>query len=319
MTKSKKKIIKSKPIHNPAFDLIKMLEWKRPSGTKSGDDFVNHFLDDLDGSFDFAGNYIVRVGQSKVLWSSHTDTVHSKAGLQRIVLNGDTIKVAHGEQSNCLGADCSTGIWLMREMIKAGVHGLYVFHSDEEIGGIGSAFIAKHNPSLLRGIDYAIAFDRRGFDSIITHQAGQRTASNDFANSIARMLPHYQIDSGGTFTDTANYSDLVPECSNISVGYMNAHTANETQSLSHALKLREYMLAFDETKLIASRNPCVVEYGRDYYGFKSFTPSNYANQYDLYSYVRDNYDIVADYLEQMGISIDDLEQYSFDAYSMGAR
>jgi hypothetical protein len=43
-----------------------------------------------------------------------------------------------GFYSNCLGADCTTGVWLILEMIKANVPGVYVIHSDEEVGGKGA-------------------------------------------------------------------------------------------------------------------------------------------------------------------------------------
>jgi hypothetical protein len=73
---------------------------------------------------DKAGNVIKRIGDSRVMWSSHTDTVHRSEGYQRVTVNGDLFKVAHGQpDSNCLGADCTTGVWLMREMILAGVKG----------------------------------------------------------------------------------------------------------------------------------------------------------------------------------------------------
>lgn len=45
--------------------------------------------------------------------------------------------------SNCLGADCTTGVWLILEMIKARIPGIYVIHNDEEIGCIGATNIIE--------------------------------------------------------------------------------------------------------------------------------------------------------------------------------
>ena len=39
----------------------------------------------------------------------------------------------------------------------------------------------------------------------------------------------WKTDTGGSFTDTANYTDIIPECTNLSCGYYNAHTQSEYQ------------------------------------------------------------------------------------------
>ena len=239
--------------------LLEMLGTMRPAYSDAENRFVRQWIDPLGVNYDEHGNAVKVVGQAPtVLWSSHTDTVHRHGGVQRVHLDGDQIRLtakSARKRSNCLGADCSTGVWLMREMILAQVPGLYIFHACEEIGGLGSRAIATANPSYLRGIDYAIAFDRKGRESVITHQ-GARTASDTFAASIAPMLPgRYRADDTGLFTDTANYVDLIGECSNLSIGYEHGHSKEETQSLSHALALRDAMLAIDVTKLEAARKP----------------------------------------------------------------
>ena len=305
---------------NPVNSLAQMLQSMRPANSKTVDRFVDQWIMPLGAKLDYAGNAILRVGDnSRVLWSSHTDTVHRHEGSQRISVNGDMLKIAHGQASSCLGADCTTGVWLMREMILSGVHGLYVFHASEEVGGIGSAWLAKNNAGLFDGIDYAIAFDRKGYDSVITHQWGGRCASDAFARSIASQLPNaYQTDDTGTFTDTANYVDLVAECTNISVGYFSQHTANETQSLSHAIALRDAMLDFDETKLVKARMAGEVDADVWQWGsYKKQASSYYVGSntmsgddfYDLADFVQHNPDGVADFLETFGISLRDLRDH----------
>jgi hypothetical protein len=316
---------------NPINLLGKMMQTMRPSNSKTLYNFIDDYILPLGATLDHAGNAVIRIGDSKVLWSSHTDTVHRVSGHQRIVVNGDMLKLGHGSLSNCLGADCTTGVWLMREMILNNVAGLYVFHDSEEIGGIGSSYLAKHHNGLLDGIDYAIAFDRKGYDSIITHQSGGRCASDTFAKSLAKQLPNtYETDDTGTFTDTANYTGVIGECTNISVGYFAQHTANETQSISHALELRDAMLRFDESKLVKSRNAGDIDpdsfdyrygnYDRHYkgyysdngyydYGFKSDTKGkkrSYNSFYDMVDYIQDNADAVADMLDQYGITLNDI-------------
>jgi hypothetical protein len=295
---------------NPISTLYKMLEYKRPAGSKTMHEFINRWIKPLGAKPDKANNWIVRVGKnSRVLWSSHTDSVHSSGGMQKIVINGDKIKLAKHETSNCLGADCATGVWIMRDMILAGIAGLYIFHDSEEIGGLGSSYIANKTPHILDGIDYAIAFDRRGSNSIITHQAASRCASDIFAGSIAKLLPkQYCADSGGVFTDTANYAHIIPECTNLGVGYLDQHTASETQSISSALALRDAMLRFDESKLTVSRDP--YAYDPEPYDYWHTPKRDYWNEWsDLERFVKDYPHIVTDYLDSCGATVEQIRRW----------
>ena len=236
--------------------LIDMLAYCRPANTATETQFIARYIVPTGALPDAFGNYISRIGTAPVLWSCHTDTVHRVEGMQSVSVEKGIATLAAGSKSNCLGADCTTGVWLMVNMIQRGVEGLYVFHRQEESGGFGSAYIAEKTPELLTGIDFAIALDRFGGDSIITHQAGGRSASDAFAASIAKQLPDgYFADAGGTFTDTANYTRIVPDCTNLSVGYLNQHSSAESQCLLTAERLLAAMLALDVSQLVAERMP----------------------------------------------------------------
>lgn len=240
----------------PREELLEMLRYKRPARSRAEEKFINRFLRPLPGfSQDDFGNVIIRVGEaSPTLWSSHTDTVHMRQGKQDVLIDQD--EYAFVNSGDCLGADCTTGVWLMVHMIRAGVPGLYVFHRDEEIGGRGSDWIVKNTPDLLTGINYAIAFDRKRCDSVVTHQFGQRCCSDEFASSLIDVLGGgYKADDTGTFTDTANYVDLIGECTNISVGYWDQHTSLETQDLQFADALLDTLLTSDFSTLVAKREP----------------------------------------------------------------
>ncbi len=198
-------------------DLYSMLNYMRPAGSKAELEFIERFIVPLGAKPDYAGNYILEVkekdgSKSPVLWSSHTDTVHSQSGRQKLFLTDNGILSSNG--GSCLGADDGAGIWLMTRMIKANVPGLYIFHRQEEIGGHGSRAIAKlstdirkkqalldttenpeakeviqsfldTNPDPLEGIRFAIAFDRKGISSVITFQWTGRCCSDAFADSLA--------------------------------------------------------------------------------------------------------------------------------------
>jgi len=119
-----------------------------------------------------------------------------------------------------------------------GTDGLYVFHIGEECGGIGSNYISTQTPELVEGMNYCIAFDRYEYGHIITHQTGGRCCSDDFVAGLAGKLnpllpPKEQMsgNSGGSFTDSANYTKLIPECTNVSVSYKSQHTKHENFDL----------------------------------------------------------------------------------------
>jgi hypothetical protein len=240
--------------------LLDMLGHKRPNGSKTERRFIREFIEPLGVKRDRFGNLYKRIGNAAVAWSCHTDTVHKEGGRQLIEIEDGVASLARGEHSNCLGADDTAGAWLMREMILAQRPGLYVFHRAEEIGGHGSRYIADRFPKLLEGISCAIAFDRRGRNDVITHQSGLRCCSEDFALSLAMQLgPDYAPCDGGSFTDTANYVDLVGECTNVSVGYDCEHSKHETLDIGHLLRLRERLLQLDASTLVYSRQPGEVE------------------------------------------------------------
>lgn len=255
MTKATKKL-STRP--SPKAELLRMLTYGRPHGSDAEADFVNKYLAPLPGmGFDKFGNGWVQIGTSPVLWSSHTDTVHHKPGRQAVrVDEKGMIQLVEKKHGLCLGADDAAGVWLMREMIRAEVPGRYVFHAGEEHGGLGSAWIARERKNLFLGIDFAIALDRMGTTSIITHQTGGRCASEAFSASLALKLgTGWKSDSGGTFTDTANYVDLVGECTNLSVGYYHQHGPEELLDLNFLLGLRRVLMRFDATGLVAQRKP----------------------------------------------------------------
>lgn len=276
--------VKERSATNPALGrLINMLTYCRPAWSSHEKRFIGKFIHTIGAVPDQFGNLWARVGkeeESRVLWSSHTDTVHSQSGFQplNITKNGRIESLSR----DCLGADCTTGVWLMLEMIMGGVKGTYVFHRAEERGGQGSRYIEKNYAAhMIKHFDYAIAFDRKALASVITHQGGRRGASQAFVDSIAPMLPgHYIADTGGTFTDTACYFELIQECTNLSVGYYDQHTEGETQDIAHALALRSALLRFDESKLVRARDMSKKEYdghsGGSYYGNgRSYSPSGY--------------------------------------------
>jgi hypothetical protein len=246
--------------------LLDILSHKRPYDTPSCRAFIATYVLTLpDAWADDWGNVHVTIGRadgraSRVLWSCHTDTVHRVGGKQAVYVSDDGIAWRGPRAVDCLGADDGAGVFIMREMIGAQIPGHYIFHNGEEKGGIGSSAIAWNAPDVLQDFDYAIAFDRRGTADIITHQCGGRTASRAFARSLARILNDgtglkYAPSDRGIYTDTAEYAHVIPECTNVSVGYLYEHTADEQLDLVHMGRLLDVLMTFDEDKLICARDP----------------------------------------------------------------
>ena len=328
-------VFKAEPVaEGPLAPLIEMLRYRRPAGSKSERAFITRFIDVLPGVIrDGFGNRLVRVGEgSPILWSAHTDTVHRAEGMQKLTIDQGRIQAVN---SNCLGADDTVGCFLLIEMIKAGVPGLYIFHREEEIGGNGSRHIARSTPEVLDGIDFAIAFDRKGYDSVISHQFG-RCCSDDFAKALAGVLgAGYRPDATGVFTDTANYTELIAECTNVSCGYFNEHTPIESVDIAFVRQLLDTLLAADFSGLVATRKPGLpplyeprprtASALQDDFGFDRYTPEDYAHASgrETYRPSSSTYDlaelerfcqrhpaVVADYLHNGGHTVDDLEDWA---------
>ena len=264
----------AKDADNTMKDLIEILTWCRGAGTASEKLFVREYIATIPGAWaDDYGNYHLTIGEPTIMWSCHTDTVTRKEGRQNVKWIGKGILgLNNGKVGQCLGADNGAGVWIMMELIKAEKPGHYVFHRDEEIGGLGSTWISKNAYVLPEGIKAAIAMDRCGNHDIITHQMCQRTASDEFADSLMLQLPNGMgKDDGGVFTDTANYVDLIGECTNLGCGYQANHGERETLDTIHLRQLRDALLDLDISKLEFKRQPGEYEYLDYGHGYGSIT------------------------------------------------
>lgn len=250
-------------------ELLAILSTCRKADGQAEKYIIAEYLDSIPGmQSDDYGNRFLRVGapDCPMAFSSHTDSVHYMDGVQQIAFDGREISLAKTSKANCLGADCGVGLWIMRRMILADVPGLYLFHRDEESGMQGSTHIVTHNPSLVAGVKALIAFDRRGFNSIITHQMSERTASDVFGETLAHELNrniafgHYELDNGGSYTDSYAYRRIISECTNIGVGYLGQHGKSETQCMRHALQLLDAMTNLDYESLIFDRDENEMEF-----------------------------------------------------------
>jgi len=268
-----------------------------PKGTEDlAMEIVKDILPDVEFTKDEFDNYYTYIpkadgSDSDTMFTSHLDTIDSgpygwKSGEKwdtelkkyvkdpdapvddksvKHVFDGDFVKT-DGETN--LGADDKAGTTIMMNMISEKVPGLYYFFMGEESGCVGSSnlsrvFESKGHPTMNK----CISFDRRGYDSIITEQTSV-CASDDFAKELAKRYNEYGFwfkpDPTGVYTDSAEFTDIIPECSNISCGYFSEHTKSEKQDLEFL-----ELLAIVSTQIDWETLPIVRDKDKVYKGKKS--------------------------------------------------
>jgi hypothetical protein len=172
-----------------------------------------------------------------------------------------------------------------------------------------------------------------------------RCASDEFVEALCYQLgSNYGPDDTGTFTDTANYTDIIPECTNISVGYYSQHMSSEVLDVSFAAHLLDVIHNnLDVASLPVKRDPTVVDksdwgyggwygehYGKDDKYSKYSKYSKYPTSYAVQAYsknevrrsktmedvVKEWPEVVALILEEAGFTVDDIET-AVDEYYVG--
>ena len=251
------------------------------------------------------GNYFYKIGESRTIFASHLDTVSSQHTAVTHVIDGDLIKT---DGTTTLGADDKAGVSVLVWLMKNNVPGTYYFFIGEEVGCIGSGLAAKHGE--FKGLyDRIISFDRRGTTSIITHQSWSRCCSDVFADALCNQLNlsglKYIKDDGGVYTDSAEFVDLIPECTNVSVGYYSEHTTGERQDIKHLIALCEASVLVNWESLPTRRDPSVYEgktyktYGTSYKSYNNTSSgsswSRSGNTPKEYSYYDDFYNDEEEY------------------------
>lgn len=238
---------------------------------------------------DAHGNYFYKVGDSRTIFASHLDTACKDSTSVEHVIEGDMIKT---DGKTILGADDKAGVSVMLFMMLHNVPGLYYFFIGEEVGCVGSGLASKYGD--FKGkYDRIISFDRRDVDSVITFQSSTRCCSDKFAEALAKELNKsglkYEKDDTGVYTDSAEFTDIIPECTNLSVGYYREHTHSESQDIKHLTKLADACLRVDWENLPTIRDPKKTEYksygssygstyGSSYRGYGSSYGTNWRNR-----------------------------------------
>jgi hypothetical protein len=236
------------------------------------------------------GNYFYEVGHgSKTIFTSHLDTACKNQTKVTHRFDGKFIRT---NGTSILGADDKAGVTILLYLIYNKVPGLYYFFIGEECGCIGSTAASKRFDFFSK-YNMMVSFDRRGTNSIITHQSSRRTCSDEFAKSLSTEFVKFGLkmnpDDTGVYTDSAEFVDSIPECTNISVGYYNEHTFNEHQDIDFLTNLAEACVKINWNSLEIKRDCTKKEYKEfdysDYHyygGSRSYSDSRNSNHYGGY-------------------------------------
>lgn len=236
---------------------------------------------------DGLGNFYLKVGDSTTMFTCHLDTACSYQSRVKHIDEGNFIKT---DGSTILGADDKAGMVVMLYMIEKQIPGLYYFFIGEEVGCIGSGRLSKAwtDYDFSNYITKVVSFDRRGTDSVITEQMFGTSCSDEFAEELSFRLNSvnnsftFTPDPTGIYTDSAEFMDLVPECTNISVGYYNEHTCGEMQDMDFLRKLCKAVCDIDWETLPVVRDPKDISDWDDWGGISDTDHTWSENNYSFF-------------------------------------
>ena len=201
--------------------------------------------------------YIYAEGSVPVLLVAHYDTVLAKPPTSIRISNG-WLSAKKG-----LGADDRAGVYAILEIIRK--HHCYVlFTGGEEKGCIGAEAFTKSG--IKPDVNYIIELDRKG-DNDAVYYDGANDKFEDFITS------HGWKTAYGSFTDICTLAPYIGVAAvNLSIGYYDQHTPNETLDTNAMNK-------------IIGRVPALFEGERYEWGedkFSRYYGGYYGGKYDDY-------------------------------------
>lgn len=212
---------------------------------------------------DSVGNYYYEVGDSETLFTTHLDTYCDSYQKVTQYEDVDDEFVIFTDGKTILGGDNKLGCCILIGMIQNKVPGTYYFFLGEEpiiTGGLwGSSKALDNHPEFFTKFKRCIAFDRRGYGSVVMRQKGRMSSSDKFIRAIADKLKEFgkiEFDESskyGYYTDTATFMDVIPECTNISAGGFNEHHNNEWVDLNYTYNVYQTALKIKWDELPVER------------------------------------------------------------------
>lgn len=198
----------------------KILGMTQPQLLKSMSFFLSKYYKNIVSTND----YIYAEGTIPIVLCAHLDTVFAQP----------PIGIFYDREANVIwspqgaGHDDRAGVFMIMQLIGAGLRPHIVFTTDEEKGCVGAGKLVKAVPECpFEDVKYIVQLDRRGADDCVFYWQNNKE------------FVHYIEDFGfaeakGSFTDIV---DICPAWNvagvNLSVGYINEHTAIEHLAVDH--------------------------------------------------------------------------------------
>lgn len=220
--------------------LMELFHIPAPSGKELGVQvYIVDFLNKLKVKYtmDGYGNIFNIDQKDKPLVVAHMDTVQRMSdalAIQSIKLIKGVIK---GE--GVIGGDDKCGIFIILYLLYTRKLDFnFLFTVGEETGAIGSrGFVAKRD---LSEISYGLILDRNGNTDILCTMNDYGT--DDFENMLYWVgEAHGYSPAMGTFSDADELRDLF-SCTNLSVGYYDAHTKKEYVVVEDLMNAYRYVM-----------------------------------------------------------------------------
>jgi len=258
----------------------KLTDYTYPYGTEDEViDVIENFIS-VNLTRDEYGNYYTKIGDSKTLFVCHLDAVtKQKLKVNKITYSKNGKEFVRTDGFTILGSDDKTGVVILLNMIDKKVPGTYYFFIGEEVDYVGSGLVFKEKYDFLSEFDRSISFDRKGYGSIINRQKGEWCCSDEFVRELSVEFRRYgmkfKADKFGAGTDSAIFMGIIPECTNLSVGYFNEHTYKEEQDMDYMIELANVVTKINWEKLPTVREPL---------SFDTEDPEDFRKETDLPEY-----------------------------------
>lgn len=210
-------------------------------------------------------DYIVAWGEIPVALVAHMDTVF---------LHQEKHEVYYDREKGVMwkldgaGFDDRAGVFGIIKILQAGYRPTIIFTRDEEVGGIGAEQLVKQIPQALVPIKYFIELDRQGSNDCVFYNCG----NDEFIKYVESFG---FCEEWGTFSDI---SIICPEWGiagvNLSIGYYNEHTIQETLHVSQTLatieKVKKMLDAVEDASFFVYvyRKFSIEDYYFNKYGIK---------------------------------------------------
>lgn len=209
---------------------------------------------------DGIGNYHKVIGDSDTVFTCHLDNYCKEKEKVNHIFEDNIIKT---DGTTILGADNKAGVCVLLYLIENNVPGHYCFFVGEEpilSGGLyGSSLFAEYYGELFANKKRAIAFDRKHYGSIISRQSAQPCCSDEFVDVLVELFTQQNVemenDSTGYYTDTSAFMEIIPECTNISVGVWDEHKNSEYVDIEYVETIAKAAALINWEILPAVREP----------------------------------------------------------------